>query len=325
MRKNKNWFLLIYVIIITSVMLLTLTYSSTKIQINYDFFYSEFNKYFLKNNSPELRKTLIIQDRDFYNTDSVVSDVETCDTFQIEFEVWWNVRCYNSSAIDPTPFYTSVQSWSDNINDSWDNDDFKCQYFEDIDASKIKLDTSKKCDNDDAYRLEINNIVWPLENSTAIVLDSETLSLIQNNSYNSWTYVNGRNLPSDWNFKIKVDLSNTNAKLHLFKIDKSINDSTKYFVQTEYIISALNSTSWEIQMDWSLWSWNEYNFDTTNNYYVILIENTSENTSLNYNISAQNISTTNPIYITPINDSGEEDEFNLKEFYIENSKIKKIG
>lgn len=306
MKKQNSWFVLLLVVVVVWVILLWINYSLVKVQYNREFFVGAFDWYRDWGNNFE--EDILLAKRLSQNTDSTGSDSLSCA---------WNLE-YNASTecYDPLlPGYIALAGPWDSINDDWDNDDFRCQYFEDTEASKIDLTKSKDCDNDDEYRLELEWVVAPWQMKSVLVFDKDTIDMITANLYNSWAYVK-RELPENNSFKVYSEVSSTTSAMHVYSVDKGLFDSSwEYHIDSSFSWNVLN-LSWDIQNDWSLWSWNEFTFNTSLSYYVIMLENTWT-ASMTYKISAVNPVSWDSIYVAPIDDSAAETETAFKDIFID--------
>ncbi len=108
---------------------------------------------------------------------------------------------------------------------------------------------------------------------------------------------------------LHFDVDNDFA-IKLIKFDKTIYNNTKELSAVEiYSWELLSSTwylqnnSWILSLSWWI-TWNEYNFDFSNNYYAIFLKSVWE-VSLVYNITWKT-NTGSWIYINPIDDSAED-------------------
>lgn len=302
-NSNKKWFIAIYVVIAVSALLVWVTMASSKQTLNYTFLKTVFDGYHIQDNI-DVKIDTVLYKKAINNPWTSNLDATSCDVWNLEFKEDWSVLCYDTTLLT----YVPLTNTSDNIDDDWDNDDYRCQYFDDIEVSKIDLLNSKDCDDDDLYRLELEWMIPPLYKETVLVLDEDTISLIEWNQYNLWTY-SKRDLPWNNTFTINLELSWSDAELTINKIDKS---SSKIITDTVSWNSIFSN--WVIQNNVSLWSWDDMIFDTSKEYYSVLIENTW-NSTITYKITATSLSTGQMVYITPIDDSDESMKILFKSYF----------
>ena len=310
MKSQKKWFIATLVMVSVTFITIWVIYSADKVRFNIEFFswaFKEFNTF----DTSDIKKQIILSRKQILNSD-VVSDSEACSDWPLTIFEDSSRSCYNN-----TTFLTEAPiSWNDWIMDSWDNNDYKCSYFSDSNASKLDLWASKKCDNDDEYRLEIKGLIAPENYDTAIVLDSETMSIISDNTLNFWTY-NHRELPENNEFSLDFTFSSWGWKGRIYIFDKNTysleNQQLTANEQIEFDIDS-SSLTWTFQNWWTLWTWNDYVFDTNQYYYIIIFENTWD-LNLEYSISWNSISSWKSVYLVPVNDSGSDINFLFKYFF----------
>lgn len=263
--------MLAFVIISLTILTIAIYGASQIILINNAFFWSA--HYWTKHESKfDIWSDLFFTKARTLNSWGSNSDSLKCLSWVLRIS-WSSGNCFDSSKVHPAPQTFWQISWSDWIEDDFDNNDYKCTFASDSDYVKIDKINSKKCDNDDEHRVYISWIIPPWETVTALSLTPDLFEIIANNKNNIWPNVR-RSLPENTSFKIKMDVSWTGLEMEIYEIDKNILDSRKIIYTTNKISGTITSTSWIVKDNWSLTWGGDFLFNTSSKYYALLLTNT---------------------------------------------------
>lgn len=297
MKKNNSGYMLVFVLISLTVLTILLYWAAQLISINASFFGHK--TYWEKYESQfDLWSNLYFSQAKNLNSDWVDWDSLKCASWLLQVS-WSSANCFDSAKVLPDPQTFPQVAWTDNIEDDFDNNDYKCSYVDESDYSKIDSANSKKCDNDDEHRIYISWIIPPKTTVTAFALTKDLIEIIDLNENNTAPNTQ-RKLPTDWTFNIKLEVSWSDLGMEIYKIDKAKFDNDNIVYTTTKYEWTITSTSWTVQDDWNITWWTPISFDLTNEYYWILLTNSSENVKT-FKLWWENGSW-EKVYLNPIND-----------------------
>lgn len=275
MKKNNTAFYLVIVIIVSAMMMLF--WVIVFILITNDYYFLDdtivSRKIYQNRNNTQ---NMILKFYETTNNDWVPSDKLSCS--------WWIIVLQNSITNDSNLCTWEWAMKPDWIDDKWNNDDFKSTFYN-VNIWQ-KLDISARIyDNDDYARKYVIWVIYPEETKTVFFINDNLINSINSNKNNIWDFLETK-VPRDiLNMNINIALSNINAKISVFRIDKSIYNSSKD-------ISIIEELSWEAKTltgylvnDWNINnSWMPYIFDIHNYDYALNIKNTSTWNVLTYDL-----------------------------------------
>lgn len=274
MKSTKKWFTLAFSIIllaifsIISIPILNLISSNNKIW-NYlstsekkDRFWAEISYYF--------RKSLT------NNSDWSTTDNLSCpDVTNPSFIAW--IRTFWESS---TVCSTTESAWSDLIQDDADNNDYKCNYYNFSESSKVSW-SSKKCDNDDEHRKSFIWVIFPNETKTVFYSSEESNWQIWNNTNNiDANFSFPKRISEVNNGNIYFDFSHWNFIGELYSFPKSFIENWIVNIESETQINKSGSGLSRVYLNTLNNidnSWSVRNFDFTSKNYVLNLTNTGNN------------------------------------------------
>lgn len=271
---QTEWFFLVLVIIIIVILWLfsVIIWNITNLDL-----------WFIDNQSEQLKwqqkylnaQNITYKFHTITNTDGFWEDLTSCSGWLIT---------YRFKEI-PTCQWWETVNVSDNIDDAWDNDDFKASFYTGSILSMVTSD-SNLYDNDDFARKYVLGIIPPKERKTIILLNDALKDMISLNPNNRSEYLNTPQIPGQaeentitlfWNF------NHTNGKISIYTFDKEIFNLKKELQYISHIQGEIKNQSGSLSSLWNIESWEiPYIFDIENFDYAIVVENISEESVLTY-------------------------------------------
>lgn len=275
MQKNNNWFFIIIAIIIILILWL---FSIIIWKITDSDLYFIDNKIVSYDDSVNKKniENIILKYSDNTNTDWFWKDELFCSGWilYIEKNNSWSI-CLN----------WEFANWTDNIDDKWDNDDFKASFSTWIIDNLVTID-SRKNDNDDYARKNIIWIIPPLKEQTILYINDKLVEKVSFNINNIWNYIETEVLNNINNLTLNVSLNNNSWSIEVFQIDKNIYNQTKDIVIVSQKKWEIKTLSWYIINNWDINNiWDPYIFDIKNYDYAINITNNNSWEVLTYEVN----------------------------------------
>lgn len=270
MKKNKSgfilhfWIIIVWIFSLLALPVLNLAVSNKKIAI------------FLSKKEKEERH---ISEVSYYfkkaeenNTNWDNLDILSCpDITSPSFTAW--IWTFWESSFSCS---TSQNSSSDSIQDDWDNNDYKCSYFDFSLASKVSP-SSKKCDDDDLHRKEFRGIIFPGETKTVFYSSEESNLQILNNQNNidpDFTFP--KRIFEVNNGNIKLDVSHLNFSWELYTVDKKFWENNIFMTEKNTKLLPSGSVLNDIRItdsDQINNSWTARDFDFSEKNYILNLTN----------------------------------------------------
>ncbi len=295
MKKHiqTEWFFLVLVIIIIVILWLfsVIIWNIT----NLDF-------WFIDNQSEQFKwqqkyinaKNITYKFHTLTNTDGFWEDLTSCSGWLMSYHKEETPICQ----------WGEIVNTSDNIDDAWDNDDFKASFYTGNILSRVTSD-SDLYDNDDFARKYLIGVIPPKETKTVIFFNDALKDMISINPNNRSEYENTPQIPGQtqestitlfWNF------NHINGKISIYTFDKEIFNLKKELQYISHTEGDIKNQSGILSYSWSIDSWEiPYIFQINNFDYALVVENYSDDTVLTYQFEWYD-EKKRPLYIVGLDD-----------------------
>lgn len=295
MKKHiqTEWFFLVLVIIIIVILWLfsVIIWNITNLDL-----------WFIDNQSEQLKgqqkytnaQNITYKFHTLTNSDGFWNDTTSCSGWLISYQF----------KETPTCQWWEIVNISDNIDDAWDNDDFKASFYTGNILSNVTSD-SDLYDNDDFARKYLIGLIPPQDRKTIIFLNDALKDMISLNPNNRSEYLNTPQIPGQteestitllWNF------NHINGKISIYTFDKEIFNLKKELQYISHIEGDIKNQSGTLSYSWSIDSWEiPYIFQINDFDYALVVENSSEESILTYHFEWYD-EKKNPLYIVWLDD-----------------------